>query len=393
MQNQESQGPSQQPAAKGEYLAGHVITSDDISELKHNVHGRYKAGANKISLPLIIDKTDGTKECRQFNWGNMDSFFRPVSSVSWDKEHNVVRGKTPNGTKMVGVEDRGLAFTFEGVNEEYHGQIIPMSPQRSQQPRQPFAVMSNNAPINLYQKKNQTLVIKEDVYRRSQEKKKRKPSQNQVMKCTAKEELKHFLQKHKSQLSDDAFQYFTHHKKAEWLHIVAYSLTNVNENPQQMDNLGAAKKRDNTRMMVIEKIPKRLSQYDDVRVEVAGEFNLLPQSDVIKDIAYKVSLEHGFKKLVVYQNIDVFSDYEHPRTTDQLIALVIESLLQGRAQQISPLIDKKKEAVALKSDKKIAPTMANSQEGNSENHSVFFKQPVESSAGDNGRVLSSSMQT
>ena len=39
----------------------------------------------------------------------------------------------------------------------------------------------------------------------------------------------------------------------------------------------------------------------------------------MKDNAYTVGLHHGSVCLKVYQNIDVFSEYEHPRNTDQLI--------------------------------------------------------------------------
>ncbi len=336
MRKKEFKGPSQQPVNKHDCLAGKVITSEELTELKRNVHGRYYSGASKVSLPVIVDE-DGRQHCRQFSLEENDSVFRPVHNLSWDDDHQIIRGETPGGTKMTGVVDRALSIDYSNHVESYHGTIIPMSPERGQRKKNHFSFIDNEDGLSLICKINQTHVNKQDVYARANGTKKRKPSQKGVMKRSAGDELKRYLNENSENIAQEVQQYLKSAKDMEWLHIIAYSLTQLRDNPQVRSNLGAARKVDNTRMMVIEKIPKKFSQYHDVSVDIVGKFQMLPHSELVKDIAYTVELHHGSVCLKVYQNIDVFSEYEHPRNTDQLIALVIEGLLQGRAQKISAM--------------------------------------------------------
>ena len=150
--------------------------------------------------------------------------------------------------------------------------IITMSPERGQRKKNHFSFIDNENGLSLICKINQAHVNKQDVYARANGTKKGKPSQKGVMKRSAGDELKRYLNENSENIAQEVQQYLKSAKDMEWLHIVAYSLTQLRDNPQVRSNLGAARKVDNTRMMVIEKIPKKLSQYDDVSVDISVNF-------------------------------------------------------------------------------------------------------------------------
>jgi hypothetical protein len=337
-EEQEERGSNQRGAQSNNYLSRKKISSSDVSEVKYNVHGRFYSASKKISIPIIAQAGSGEEYCHQFNFHHIDPLFRPVESVRWDDGKQILRANTPNGTAMVGLVDRSLPFDYRHQNSNYSGCIVPMSPERQQKGKKTIPVFKNNEGVKLDVKVKQENVLGTDVYVRTSSRKKRKPSQNRVMKCSAKDELKQYIADNSADLTAEAVNHLRAQNDAEWLHIVAYSLTNVRHNPQVRNNLGAARKQDNTRMMVIEKVPKRLSQYKDVQVDLQAQFSMLPNSEVVKDISYEVVIHHGRTRLNVYQNIDVFSEYDYPRNTDQLIALVIEALLQGQACHVSEVI-------------------------------------------------------
>ncbi len=339
MESQESRGSVNGEGSRAaNNLSQKVITANDVAEVKQNVHGRFYSSSKKISMPVVAHTVAGKEYCHQFPLHEVDAIFRPVESVRWDDNKQILRGNTPNGTAMVGVVDRGMPFDYAKSGLSYSGCIIPMSPERKQQVKKNIKVFSEDVALSYNTKIKNAHVLGQDVNVRSGTKKKRKPSQNRVMKCSAKDELKKFIINNKSKMTAEAISHLRKQRDAEWLHIIAYSLTNVKHNPQVMNNLGAARKQDNTRMMVIEKVPKRLSEYSDVSVDLQAQFSMLPSSQVVKDIAYEVVIHHGHTRLNVYQNIDVFSEYEYPKNTDQLIVLVVEALLQGQACHVSEIM-------------------------------------------------------
>jgi hypothetical protein len=327
-------------------LAQKVITANDVSVVRQNIHGRFAHASKKISIPVITRNEKGEEYCHQFPFDQVDNCFRPVESVSWDAAGEVLRGNTPNGTAMVGVIDRGMPFDYANSGTQYSGCIIPMSPDRKQKAKRSIRVFNNDDAVNYDIKVKTGHVLGQDVHVRTNSKKKRKPSQNRVMKCSAKDELKRFLNNNRSKLTAESINHLQKQTNPEWLHIIAHSLTNMNTNPQVRNNLGAARKQDNTRMMVIEKVPKRLSQYNDVSVDLQAQFSMFPNSQLVKDIAYEVVIHYGRVRLNVYQNIDVFSEYDYPRNTDQLISLVVEALLQGQAAHVSELVNLKQGGIS-----------------------------------------------
>ena len=315
-------------------LSAGSIGKDSINQTRRNTHGRFAPSAKKISLPVLVTDHQGKDMSYQYDWSELAEGLREVQDIRWSNDKELVSALTPKGTKMVGVKKRGVAFDFSRGNVSFSGHVVPMSPDRGQHRVKKIAVYTDDYEPKLNEKKQSQRVVGKDVIIRSGSKKKRKPSQNQVMKHPAKDELKRFLRENIDDLTPEAIAHLNHGKTGEWLHIIAYSLTNLKNNPQQRSNLGAARQQDNTRMMVVEKIPKHLSQYDDVTVDLHAKFSMLPNSEVIKDIAYEVVLQHGRAQLRVYQNTDVFSEYDQPRNTDQLIACVIEALLRGDACRV-----------------------------------------------------------
>jgi hypothetical protein len=347
MKRNESKGPAQGNGKPMASLSNGVVTGDMVRELKHNVHGRFESASSKVSFPVVATSPRGTERCYQFPLDEVDGVFRPVRSVQWDEGREVLRAYTPGGTEMVGLKDRGVSFDYKRQELRYSGTIIPMSPKRGQKAKRDVKVFEEGKPLSYTVKQGQAHVIHQDVMLRSNTKKRRKPGQRQVMKCSAEDELTAFIEANKERLTLAAKQHLSNRDAMEWLHIVAFSLTNLKDNPQVRGNLGAARKQDNTRMMVVEKIPKLLSRYGDVSVELQGQFSMFPHTELVKDIAYEVSMHHGLTQLTVYQNTDVFSEYDYPRSTDQLIALVVEALLQGRACHVSELQQVKQESNGL----------------------------------------------
>ena len=342
----EHNGSNEQAGAQREQdssLSNHTDNSDLIKELKINVHGRFRSSSGKFSFPVVATSPHGTEQCYQFPLAQSDEMFRPLRDVSWDKNREVLRACTPGGTDMVGLKDRGVTFDYHRENIHYTGAIVPMSPKRGQKPPCKVELFTDTVSTQYSIKQGHTQVIHQDIEVRSGSQVKRRPGQRQVMKGTAEEELADFVVVNKDKLTTKALQHIANHDGMEWLHIVAFSLTNLKDNPQVRGNLGAARKQDNTRMMVIEKVPKVLSRYSDVSVDLQGQFLLFPHTELVKDIAYEVSVHHGLTHLTVYQNTDVFSEYDYPRSTDQLIVLVIQALLQGRACHVSELAQLKQE--------------------------------------------------
>lgn len=119
----------------------------------------------------------------------------------------------------------------------------------------------------------------------------------------------------------------------EWCHALTKTFHSQQISPQRRNNLGAAPFWMNSQMMVIEVALKWFAKtYTDANILLRTYFNMLNDTDVVKDGEMKASISRGDKKVSVSQTLNplqVFPSY--PQATDGAItAFVINHLLHGK---------------------------------------------------------------
>ena len=322
-----------------------VIDRDFIDSTTSNPYGRFTPSSQKRSYAVITPNPD---DQGHWNVGHLNLSSMPNSDIDRPlhnatitlNSHNqpqTLRAHTPTfNTAMIGTIDRGLEFMLDEQGISSSGVILPLSPDtHKRKSKKTLVVFKDPEQLSAATTKHKhTTVYGKDVYYRSNRGKKRRCSQKKIMGNTsAKSTMRIYGHNNDSILTIESADFLKQTKKAEWLHLIAHSLTPQAEDPQQRANIGAALPRDNTKMMVIENIAKVLSQYDDVGIHVDAHFLMLPHSEIIKDIHYSVELHYKNTSLTLFQHTNVFSSYEHPRASDQMLLLAAIALLTGKEIQ------------------------------------------------------------
>ena len=318
-------------------ITSFTFNSKFIAEVTQNTYGRFAKASCKRAFAILTQRDSGDWEVGYFNLANQanSELDRPLidCTITVDQRGipDSIRARTPTShTSMHGNSDRSITFKLTRPSEKQTGIIFPTSPKKKGRSAQKMKILTKDDSSRDI-KKSQVRVIGADVAYRSNSGKKRRCSQKKVMgNLSARSTMRMHGNNNEKDLTPEAADFLKKTNKAEWLHLIAHSLTPRSQDPQQRSNLGAALARDNTKMMIMENVAKLLSQCNDVNAKIDAEFRLLPNTDIIDKIQYELKLKHKKSSLILKQKTNVFSDYQHPVASDQMLLLVAISLLTGK---------------------------------------------------------------
>lgn len=200
-------------------------------------------------------------------------------------------------------------------------------------PPSPASLTKGGNPITLYycQRKKRNTALK----------------QSDVMGKTAQEELILHIVKNNNSYSAEKVELLKSLAKnfaIEWLHRLAYSLCPKGYEPQDKENLSASPKWINTYMMVLESLAEYfVKKYPNIETIVEPVFKVLPNSDIVEEISYKVELKNSSGMKITMQNtvraLELPSARNWPSYTDSLQACAIaHSLLEKTSPQHKMLL-------------------------------------------------------
>ena len=299
------------------------LSAQHLREITQNTWQRYTPSSSKTAYLFL-----NTKLTFEATSPNNDPRFRPLHNVTLEN-NDTIRAQSPGLTDYYGSKDRGLSMQLKANGQKISGYGYCLSPT-NRPAATSFSIFKDSSNDSIHTNTTtQTLAVNaHDILKRKA--KRRQPSQNTVMQCSAKSELIKFYRRNKKYLSTDAKNFIQNNlDNQEWLHQSAYSLTPLTDNPQQASNLGAASKDENTRMMVIESFAHFFSQFDDVDVKINPRFKLFNNSNVIKSIHYTLTLCHEGKTLTVTQHTECFSHHSPSHASDKLLITIAHKLLKA----------------------------------------------------------------
>ncbi len=179
---------------------------------------------------------------------------------------------------------------------------------------------------------------------------KRSISQNQVMgNISAKDTVEAFHHEHEDVMSAELTKVMQNsyeaplrdawgsQKRPEWLHINAHSLMPQAEDPQVPENLGAAPKWANSKMMVPERTVKwNAFNRPDSEAKLEGDFTMLHGTHVAQDIQFDVTLKEHGKTVKMKQHLNPWAPYPIYATGSDIAqsVLVTHSILQDTAADV-----------------------------------------------------------
>lgn len=128
----------------------------------------------------------------------------------------------------------------------------------------------------------------------------------------------------------------------EWCHALARQFHHVDNNPQYVNNLGAAPKWINSKMMVVESAARWYAKtYPEAKINLVSHFKMLGKSDVVKNGHMEATIEHGEKRIKIaqelkpHQRVPVYS-----QATDRAITtFIVDSLLHAKTPSLIPSND------------------------------------------------------
>lgn len=122
--------------------------------------------------------------------------------------------------------------------------------------------------------------------------------------------------------------------RPEWLHLYGFA---YDDDPQSEDNLGAARAKDNTRMLLLERLIKWIAlNIPHTQNELFGYFDMLLDSEVIEHIDLNISSKLNGTTVDVHQKIDPLVLNPNTIRASDLAGLVgiITLLLQSKRPQL-----------------------------------------------------------
>lgn len=338
------------------------FTEKDFAELSQNEYARYPSNAKKIGHAVIIQTPEGKKALQYDLLANKTKpgekraeelsypELRPLEDIEQTIDYGSIhyRARTPDGTQMYAkrfnqgvVNDKGEEETFD---------IAYFSPSEKKD-KPPFFGSSKTTPLwrtDLSKKAKKDLDKElseiKTVYKggefdvdppsvKERDKiKTRNPDQNTVMgNESARDAYEHFFETWIDELHPDmrallkkAFSADTKDKfdinsyRPEWLHAQGFSLTPMNKNPQEKNNLGAAPKWANTRMMVLERIIRWFALNEpQALLKIKPKFEMLLDTELVNHIDFEVNLKIKERCVRLMQSIDPFLAYVvFPKASD-----------------------------------------------------------------------------
>jgi hypothetical protein len=154
----------------------------------------------------------------------------------------------------------------------------------------------------------------------------RRPSQNQAKGGSAKKAVVEFAKQHKKTLSRSEREVFDEvANDFEWLHLIAFSLMPLSQDPQLPENLAAAPAKDNTRMMIMEMIARRFAKLSDVEVRLSPSFEVYQGTEVIHAIHYQLKVRWitTGREVNVTQHTAVAANNPVPKASDKALAVAV----------------------------------------------------------------------
>lgn len=189
---------------------------------------------------------------------------------------------------------------------------------------------------------------------------KRSISQNQVMgNQSARDAVEAFHHEHEDVMHPDLAKVmqssheaplrdaWNSQKRPEWLHISAHSLMPESEDPQMPENLGAAPKWTNSRMMVPERTVKWYAfNRPDSEAKLEGDFTMLHGTDIAADIQFDVTLTEGDKTIKMQQHLNPWAPYPIYSTGSDIAqsVLVAHSIHQEADADVQTISEEEKKA-------------------------------------------------
>ncbi|OGT49158.1 MAG: hypothetical protein A3E82_09420 [Gammaproteobacteria bacterium RIFCSPHIGHO2_12_FULL_38_11] len=372
VQSESSQQTQKSPAIQAQKSSQPVLLP--FAENAENQYGRYVP--NSLIVSHLFRKRN-TNETSQFAIPPTGVYEVPVvkplmselCEYTLPNGNPVLYGKTEEGIDMVSTrfyeltiqheEDSPVDYVFYPLSP-LKGKRLPSEPahvKRFRDTSEAKKAIENTAP---YIKPGRLRVVNEDIPRRADTP--RIPDQNTVMGMSAVNVYQEALKKYKNILTDEAAEImevasntlwrgstiFEAQLRPEHLHLLGYGyypmeisdknphLCGENSTPQRIGNLGAARRCDNTRMMIAERTGERIiRRYANAEVEIGGAFAMLLDTEVINTIYYWVEIVIKDFRVRFTQKIDAFErDPQFSKASD--MAMLVEILCM-MIQNIAPL--------------------------------------------------------
>lgn len=373
------------------------FTKESFVHLSHNEHARFMRNSNKVGHALILSiDNDPTafqfdpptgRRIPTLNAYDIIPDVRPLvnihettktvdyTSVNLNEKipaYQAMRleANTPHGTRMRAARYVDVQVSQEGVSHE--GRIVFFSPVPEGYPdwwgNQPHYLPLWSDELDeddlkeleeeisesdgVYKGGQKVEIFTPDVYKREANKNRGK-DQNTVMdKQNAVGAYEDALGNHKEQMSylaEAAFTKMIHapivkhvsnregiegNYRPEWLHAYGRGLTAVKVDPQKKENLGAYPKWANTEMMVTERLAKWYAMNrPTAHYFMRPLFNMMMNTEVIKDIHYFVRVEENGITLTTHQYINHLIAFPMFRKASDIAQLVMiaQAITNGKA--------------------------------------------------------------
>lgn len=346
----EARPKSSDTSVQGQWVE-RTFGAEDQTALSENEHYRFFPASNKVGHALIQKNEHGQLVATQFKApGTLEPDapqIIPLKDIQLVYKFGALRAmaKAEDGTPMI---SKRLIDVETNVGTEYaqKGQLMYFSPETSHRwhgsvfwggddTAQPPLFRSNlskelkkdlEAELKAYKPEvrgGKETINAHDILIRDEQK--RNPDQNTVMKGSAIDAYRDYREEYDEELSSEMKAIFDKAEAArpfyqgggfktqsrpEWLHAVGFGLTPLDKNPQKPQNLAAAAKHLNTKMMVTERALKwNALNRPNGHFEVEAQFDMLPNSDLMKKGMIEGTFEEGGKTLKLHQDLNPFAKY------------------------------------------------------------------------------------
>lgn len=326
--------------------------SEDQALLSQNEHFRFMPSSQVVAHALVTKAADGKIIAQQFTAPGSNNPEDPQVKQVTDIEIFIdpfgarrARAKTTDGTDMISKRSVDVETTDEHGKAVKH-ELLLFSPKSShiwrgdvfwgsnptQRPPlfKPSLSKAHQKELDKEMKeaKDSTRggeldIVHHDVPLR--ENQVRKPSQNDVMKRSAIDSYEEFYDEYQDELSDDMKFIFKKsidardhvrtfgmksQPRPEWCHALGFGLTPLDQNPQRSDNLAAAPKWLNTKMMTTERAIKwHAMNRPGSDLHLSCQFKMIPHSDILEEGTITGSLKEGDREVKLSQHLNPHQKY------------------------------------------------------------------------------------
>ncbi len=129
--------------------------------------------------------------------------------------------------------------------------------------------------------------------------------------------------------------------RAEWLHRHSHNLHPLHIDPQHENNLGAASKRYNTEMMILERTVQFFAlNIPQATCKIHAEFDMLLDSEIIDKIDFSVFIQLAGIKIQLIQHIDTFQkEPQNVKSSDlaSLVGILHHLIQKSEPRSIQPV--------------------------------------------------------